>query len=80
MEQLAERLPAVAEQALLIDGPASSANQPFDRSAGSANVAVKARDEWIEHKAIITKLYWDERRTLREVRRIMKETHAFDKT
>lgn len=37
-------------------------------------------DEWAAKRDLITKLYWTDKRTLREVRRVLMEDHGFDKT
>ncbi|ETS78966.1 hypothetical protein PFICI_08819 [Pestalotiopsis fici W106-1] len=37
-------------------------------------------EDWATHRDLITRLYWDEDRTLREVRELMKVIHGFNAT
>ncbi|KAK6834976.1 hypothetical protein PG987_009670 [Apiospora arundinis] len=46
----------------------------------SSSIAYATAVDWATHRETITRLYWDEANTLREVQRIMKEVHNFHAT
>lgn len=42
--------------------------------------AYATSEDWTAHRDLITRLYWDEDRTLKAVREYMKLNHGFDAT
>jgi hypothetical protein len=46
----------------------------------SHNVWATKAEDWEAHKEIISQLYWDQDKTLKEVMEVMRQDHGFNAT